>query len=593
MKINWIHIKGFRNYVDEKIHFAQKTLIIGANDVGKTNLIYALRILFDRSISERDLELNDSDYNAYVQSSEIEITVEIESITENCLKSAFVGDIKDGITYIRYTNSKATTYSFWGGFSEESLEARPTRHYIRRLNMECVDTHRNLFQFLRREKANLLETAKTQLNDLQTQKDNDSITNVQKSLDKINASINSLNYIKNSLKSVNFSLGQLSAHNEDQQVRFVAGNSDAGKLLDNLELSYSTGNSPLCVGGDGRNNQIFIATWIAKQNIQKSPDHVTFYAIEEPEAHLHPHQQRKLAQFLVESFNEQVFITTHSSQIASCFTPERIVRIYAKEKISYAAQGGCSKNVQLTFDDFGYRLNAITAEVFFADGILLVEGPSEVLFYTALSKHLGIDLDFLNISILSVDGVGFKPYVKICKALEIPYVLRTDNDIFSKTKKVPGKKAKQSFKYYAGVSRLMGIYEEVISSDPNDDINTFWAEQSPINEWSVRSDIPTEAKALNLQIREKVDPYNLFLAKHNLEEDLADSSLSGALNGFYNCRARDSLVASMQERKAENMLAFLKEKEKKLSVLSDDDISMPLKRIAQLVKREVHPNATN
>lgn len=171
MKINWIHIKGFRNFVDEKIHFSQKTLIIGANDVGKSNLIYAFRLLFDRSISERDLELSDSDYNAYAQSSEIEITVEIDDIGEDCLKSAFVGDIKEGRTYIRYTNSKNGTYTFWGGFSEESLEERATRHYIRRLNMECVDTHRDLFQFLRREKGKLLETAKTQLSELQTKND--------------------------------------------------------------------------------------------------------------------------------------------------------------------------------------------------------------------------------------------------------------------------------------------------------------------------------------------------------------------------------------------------------------------------------------
>ena len=34
MKINWINIKGFRNFVDETINFAEKTLIIGANDVG-------------------------------------------------------------------------------------------------------------------------------------------------------------------------------------------------------------------------------------------------------------------------------------------------------------------------------------------------------------------------------------------------------------------------------------------------------------------------------------------------------------------------------------------------------------------------------
>lgn len=77
MKISKIHIKGFRNFDDESITFQDKTLIIGANDVGKTNLIYALRLLFDKSISEHDLELTDSDYNAYSGATKIEITVRI------------------------------------------------------------------------------------------------------------------------------------------------------------------------------------------------------------------------------------------------------------------------------------------------------------------------------------------------------------------------------------------------------------------------------------------------------------------------------------------------------------------------------------
>lgn len=59
MKINWISIKGFRNFVDETIHFSEKSLIIGANDVRKSNLLYALRLIFDKSISYRDLELTD------------------------------------------------------------------------------------------------------------------------------------------------------------------------------------------------------------------------------------------------------------------------------------------------------------------------------------------------------------------------------------------------------------------------------------------------------------------------------------------------------------------------------------------------------
>ena len=82
MRISKIHIIGFRNFNDEEITFKDKTLVIGANDVGKTNLIYALRLLFDKSISERDLDLSDSDYNAYSGANQIEITVTIMDVVE-------------------------------------------------------------------------------------------------------------------------------------------------------------------------------------------------------------------------------------------------------------------------------------------------------------------------------------------------------------------------------------------------------------------------------------------------------------------------------------------------------------------------------
>ena len=587
MKINWIHIKGFRNFVNEKINFADKTLIIGSNDVGKTNLLYAMRLLFDRSISDRDLELTDSDYNAYTSCSEIEITVEIIDIYEDCLKSVFSGAIKDGKTYIRYKNSKTGEHSFAVGFSLELLEDIPSRTYIRRLNMECVDTNRDLFQFLKREKNKLLDTAKIQLDEANTQKDKTKIQKVQKYLDTINNNINSLNYIKNSLKSVNRSLSQLSTHNEDQNIRFVAGNSDVQKLLDNIELSYSTGDAPLCVGGDGRNNQIFIATWIAKQNIQKSPDHVTFFAIEEPEAHLHPHQQRKLSQYLLDNFDEQIFITSHSPQIATGFTPKNIVRLYSINKLSKAAQEGCSRLIQLSFNDFSYRLNAISAEIFFSDGVFLVEGPSEVLFYTALAKALNIDLDKLNINILAVNGVGFKPYIKICQSLDIPYVLRTDNDIFSKDLK------KGEVYYYAGILRIMSIYSKLISNDKNDRINEYWKNNKKFNEWRACQKIPQTSLDLNKNIRDMLSEYNIFLSEKDLETDLANSELIDSLYDYYKCSDIVKLIKKMQSRKAENMLAYLSKNNSKLKLLADNAITIPLWQVVQLVEKVVHPDATS
>lgn len=582
MKISSIHIKGFRNFNDEQITFQDKTLIIGANDVGKSNLIYALRLLFDKSISERDLELSDSDYNAYSGANEIEITVTITDVVEECLLSAFGGYVKDGTLLIRYTNSKGGSYQLFVGFSENTLAEITTRQYIRRLNMQCVDTNRDLFGFLKHERVQMLRLAKEKLSEAATLEDAQKAVEIQEKLDSINAQVSSMHYITSALDHVNQELGKLSIHNEDQTVQFVAGESDAGKLLDNLTLAYSSADHPLTLGGDGRNNQIFLATWIAKQNIQKSIDHVTFYAIEEPEAHLHPHQQRKLSEYIQNHFNDQVFITSHSPHIASRFDPQRIVRLYPETKYTHAACGGCSTMLQKVISDFGYRLNSLSAEVFFADGVFLVEGTSEVLFYTALAKELSIDLDRLNISIISVEGIGFKPYVAVCNAMNIPWVLRTDNDVFAKPSKKPTKN------YYAGISRIMGILHDILAGT-NNSLYDYWNLHKAENEWTYKAAPPAVATALNTYIRTQAISHGLYVSDVDLETDLANSALQTTLKTHYSKRNVNTLVKAMQTKKAENMMHFLSEKHDSLSCLDNDKIASPLKKLKDKVAERIHP----
>lgn len=180
MNIEWIKIKGFRNFSDEKINFADKSLIIGANDVGKTNLLFALRLLFDRSLSDRDLDLFESDYNVYTKSEKIEITVKITNVSEDCLISTFKGDIKEGNVYIQYENSKNGEYKILSGPSEQLLEVKSSRFYIKRLNMEYVNTNRNLDSFMKREKNQLLEDSKLQLVKEKTKQDDESIDKIKK-----------------------------------------------------------------------------------------------------------------------------------------------------------------------------------------------------------------------------------------------------------------------------------------------------------------------------------------------------------------------------------------------------------------------------
>ena len=62
MKIDKVKLNGFRNFNDALVKFNDKTLIIGGNDVGKTNLLYAIRLLLDKSLSDRDIEPELTDF---------------------------------------------------------------------------------------------------------------------------------------------------------------------------------------------------------------------------------------------------------------------------------------------------------------------------------------------------------------------------------------------------------------------------------------------------------------------------------------------------------------------------------------------------
>lgn len=156
MLIYRVHIKGFRNYEDEDIFLNSSSLIIGSNDVGKTNFIYALRLLFDRSLSENDLDLLDSDFNAYSHSNKVEITAYLKEIKEDCLLSEFKGNISDGKLILRYIKEKNKDYILQAGFSESTMQELQSRSYLRRVNMQYVDTNRNLYAYLRKERKNLL-----------------------------------------------------------------------------------------------------------------------------------------------------------------------------------------------------------------------------------------------------------------------------------------------------------------------------------------------------------------------------------------------------------------------------------------------------
>lgn len=574
MKISHLHIKGFRNFKDAKFNFNNHTAIMGFNDIGKTNLIYALRLLLDKSISEADMELDESDFFAFEDTQEIEIFIKFDEVNEDFVIAKLKEKISDdGDLYLKYIITKNNpNYQLYIGSSEGTLEEIDSRYYLRAFNLKYVSSSRSLSSFIKKEKKYLLEKAKESRSEAEETNDSIIVEKVETTLSGLNTNVRDISYVKNATNQINEELNKLSYKNEVQNLAFDMAGDDINSLLQKIDLSVSVQDKLLAIGGDGKLNQIFLALWTNKYNIDLDDlIEVSFYCIEEPEAHLHPHQQRKLSEYLASTLNNQVIITTHSPQIISEFKPNSIIKLYEKDNASFGANNGCSNEVKDELFKFAHRLDIISTETFYSNLVFLVEGQSEILFYKALAKAIDVDLDRLNISILMVNGIGFEPYIRVLKLLQIPFIMRTDNDIF----KIP----RQEKYRYAGIQRGIETYKTFVKNTltqiENEDFNNIKSFTQPASTSVIES---------GNRLIDFLEEHNIFIANKDLENDLVNSPILEKLKEFYLIDDKDEILKEMQNRKAGSMFKFLCKYQTELSILNDDNIAKPLLKCKEIIE---------
>lgn len=556
------------------MNFNKSTLIIGANDVGKTNLVYALRILLDRSFSDNSFELKDSDFFAYEDTREVVIRVYLTDVVEDCIVARMPGCVSNDdnmvIQYKAWYDNGKVDYQFYCGKSDkdEDLKECTGPFYRKYLNIKYIGSRRDFWGYINKTKVQLLNQAKQNRTEDIIANDDALYNEIANKLKFVDEKIPQLSYVKSATDQLNNELGKLSIHNQEQQVLFDTSAHDVEQLISNVSISSKHQGKNLVIGGDGRINQIYLSLWATQNQQTDTSNEVSIICIEEPEAYLHPHQQRELAAYLGQALNGQVLLTSHSPFIVSEFSPNSIIRLFKdKDGQTKVASGGCSMAIEDGFEGLGYRMSVLPAEAFFADYVILVEGPSEEMLYRTLASQLRIDLDRLNISILSVNGVDFVTYVKILEAMEINWSMRTDNDNI--------RVQNTDDKIYAGIQRGIRSFEAACEfKDANEE--ALFNKHKDHLRYDAKNSVPQEVTDAVAWFKDFLGDHDIQIADVDLENDLMKSDLHDTLKSYYDPNGKKSdgdIVKAMQSHKAINMYQFLKTNKEKLSLLKKDKIA--------------------
>lgn len=154
---------------------------------------------------------------------------------------------------------------------------------------------------------------------------------------------------------------------------------------------------------------------------------INLFLIEEPENHLHKSLQIALSQILFANGKySYLFVTTHSPFVLYDMDGVSLIRIFHGPSIDSASY---FYQVPANFEKNRKMLNRYLAEAIFANKVLLVEGPSELLLFERVLSTINPFYEVDGIYILSVEGVGFSQYCKILNALKIKWIVKTDNDL--------------------------------------------------------------------------------------------------------------------------------------------------------------------
>ena len=204
----------------------------------------------------------------------------------------------------------------------------------------------------------------------------------------------------------------------DAESQFLLADPTMKNILEHLAISVVDSKNL----GLGTLNRLFMATELL--HLKKKGDNLKVCLIEELEAHIHPQAQMKVISALQQEEGVQFILTTHSPNITSKVKlgKDNDVNsiLMCNSNNVFPLGSGYTKLVKKDYKYLDTFLDVTKSNLFFAKGVILVEGWAEEILIPVIALKMGIDLTQHEVSVVNVGSTAYLHFARIFMRQEAP-----------------------------------------------------------------------------------------------------------------------------------------------------------------------------